>query len=306
MSLEIRVVRGIGVLGASALVALAALWVPSAAAQGPASSVLYAFEETFSGDDEQRLVWPTAVAAGAADEIAVADAAGPSLWIFRNQGAGAGWVRHTSIGLPSAAYGLSCGADRYLLSTRESGRLFAVERAGYALRELTLAPEVTPGALACLPDGGVLVHDLASGRLLILGAGLEVRNSVILPGTVAALAAGPAGGFYATFPQAGEVRRYGANGEELAVAKVPGLVPAPAWPVGLIVEASGEIIVADRHGGRLLVVGTSGGLVGSGSRRGWEPGLLRFPSDIAKLSDGLIAVADQGNGRIQLFRRLEK
>ena len=87
---------------------------------------------------------------------------------------------------------------------------------------------------------------------------------------------------------------------------MPGLGPAPAWPVGLIVEDNGEIVVADRHGGRILVLDTSGRWIGSGSRRGWEPGLLRFPSDIARLPDGRIVVADQGNGRIQLLRRLEQ
>lgn len=290
--------------GVFALAVLAALWAP-AAAQNPVPA-LFAFEETLSGDDEQRLAWPTAVAARSDDEIAVADAAGPSLWIFHDQGGGVGWGRQAFIELPAAAYSLAFDGDRYLISTRRPGRLLAVEGPGYELRELVLPQEVTPGAVAGLPDGGILVHDLAAGKLLVLGSDLEVRASVALAGTVAALAPGPGGGFYATFPQIGEVRRYGANGEELAVLAVPGLTPAPAWPVGLIVEANGEIVVADRHAGRLLVIETSGRWAGSGSRRGWEPGLLRFPADIARLPDGRIAVADQGNGRVQLFSRLEK
>lgn len=292
-------------LGALALAVLVVVWGAPAAAQDQATA-LFAFEEVLSGGEEQHLVWPTAVASGRADEIAVADAAGPSLGIYRDRGGSEGWVRHASITLPSAAYSLACGGDRYLISTRRPGRLFAVGGPDYELRELTLPPKVTPGAVACLSDGGILVHDLAAGRLLVLGGDLEIRTSTSLSGTVAALAPGPGGGFYATFPQTGEVRRYGANGDELAVLAVPGLVPAPAWPVGLIVEASGEVVVVDRHGGRLVVIETSGRWAGSGSRRGWEPGLLRFPADIARLPDGRIAVADLGNGRVQLFRRLEK
>jgi sugar lactone lactonase YvrE len=184
--------------------------------------------------------------------------------------------------------------------------LLAFEGTNYEPRELVLPPQVAPGAVTCLADGAILVHDLAAGRLLVLGGDLEVRTSVAMPGTVAALAPGPGGGFYATFPQTGEVRRYGANGEELATLPIPGLAPAPAWPVGLIVESNGEILVADRHGGRLVVIETSGRWAGSGSRRGWEPGLLRFPADIAQLPDGRIVVADQGNGRVQIFRRIEE
>ena len=40
-----------------------------------------------------------------------------------------------------------------------------------------------------------------------------------------------------------------------------------------------------------------------GSRKGWEPGLLLFPAGIARLPGGLVVVADEGNGRAQLFRR---
>ncbi len=295
----------LGILALAALAALTAGRAKPAAAQNQAPA-LYAFDEALSGDDERRLSRPTAVAAGRDGEIAVADAAGPSLWFFRDRGGSEGWVIQLSIDLPAAAHSLACGGDRYLVSTRQPGRLFAVEGPGYELRELKLPPRVTPGAVACLRDRAILVHDLAAGRLLVLDAELEVRTSVPLAGTVAALAPGPAGGFYATFPQNHEVRRYGANGEQLAVLTVPGLAPAPAWPVGLIVQADGEIVVADRHGGRLLVIETSGRWAGAGSRRGWEPGLLRFPADLAQLPDGRVAVADQGNGRVQLFRRLEE
>lgn len=292
-------------LGVLAATGVAVLWAGSVLAQGTVP-ILYAFEEALSGDDEQRLVWPTAVAAERNDEIAVADAAGPALWIFRDRSGGEGWLPEAVIELPAAAYSLACGGDRYLVSTRSPGRLFAVAAPGYELQELALPPAVTPGAVACLPDGGVLVHDLAAGRLLTLSGSLEVRSSVALRGTVAALAPGPGGGFYATLPRAGEVRRYGANGEQLANLRVPGLDPAPAWPTGLIAEANGEVVVVDRHGGRLLAIDTSGRWAGSGSRRGWEPGLLRYPGDIARMPDGRIAVADQGNGRVQLFRRLER
>ena len=291
-------------------VGLALLTVVTAATAVPAAgqqtvSTLFAFDQALTGKETAPLRWPTAVASGKLDEIAVADAAGPSLEIFRNVGGAEGWVVERSIELPGPAYSLSCGAERYLLSTRQPGVLLTVSRPDYALRQMALPGRITPGAAICLADGQIVVHDLAAGRLVVLDNALAVRASVEMTDAVSALAAGPGGGFYAALPGAGEVRRYGANGEQLAVLAVPGLDPAPAWPVGLIVEDNGQIVVADRHGGRLLVLETSGRWIGSGSRRGWEPGLLRFPADIVRLPDGSVAVADQGNGRVQLFRRLE-
>lgn len=287
------------------LVTIASIAPGPAAAQGK-SAPLFAFEEAVAGDDKLRLRWPTAVAVGGVDEIAVADAAGPALVIFRDRGGADGWVVHVSVELPAPAYSLSCGAERYLVSTRRPGVLHTVGKSDYALRELALPEGITPGAATCLADGQLVVHDLASGRLVVLDNALKVRTTVEIAETIATLAPGSSGGFYATLPGAGEVRRYGANGEKLSSLSLPGLGPAPAWPVGLIVEPSGEVVVVDRHGGRILVMETSGRWAGSGSRRGWEPGLLRFPADLAKLPDGRIVIADQGNARIQLFRRLEE
>ncbi len=286
-------------------VTIAAVVTGPAVGQGNRPT-LFAFEEALAGDDEVRLRWPTAVAAVGIDEIAVADAAGPSLVVFRDRGGADGWVVHAKVELPAPAYSLSCGAERYVVSTRRPGVLLTVGRGDYALRELSLPAGITPGAVTCLADGQLLVHDLAAGRLVVLDRALKVRVAVEVGETISALAPGSGGGFYATLPGVAEVRRYGANGEELSSVSLPGLAPAPAWPVGLIVEPNGEIVVVDRHGGRILVMEVSGRWAGSGSRRGWEPGLLRSPADIARLADGRIVVADQGNGRVQLFRRLEE
>jgi len=77
----------------------------------------------------------------------------------------------------------------------------------------------------------------------------------------------------------------------------------PAWPTGLAPEPGGNLLVVDRHVGRVLVLDANGQVSGVGSRKGWEPGLLLFPAGLARLPGGLVVVADEGNGRAQLFRR---
>ena len=77
----------------------------------------------------------------------------------------------------------------------------------------------------------------------------------------------------------------------------------PAWPTGLAAEPGGNLLVVDRHAGRVLVLDANGQVAGVGSRKGWEPGLLLFPAGIARLPGGAVVVADEGNGRAQLFRR---
>ena len=69
----------------------------------------------------------------------------------------------------------------------------------------------------------------------------------------------------------------------------------PAWPVALDVAPDGEILVLDRHGARILMLDSNGRWIGFGSAPGWEPGQLRFPADLTRISNGVLAVADQGN-----------
>jgi DNA-binding beta-propeller fold protein YncE len=124
-------------------------------------------------------------------------------------------------------------------------------------------------------------------------------------GRLTALAAAPGGGFYAVFADRAELRRYGADGKVLDRWTLPGQPPVPAWPSGIALRPDGDLVVVDRHNGRLLVLNGAGRLELSGARPGWLPGQLRCPAGVAVLPDGRIAVVDQGNGRLQLFREIE-
>ncbi|MGB5878581.1 MAG: hypothetical protein WBH85_01010, partial [Thermoanaerobaculia bacterium] len=120
-----------------------------------------------------------------------------------------------------------------------------------------------------------------------------------------ALAATAAGGFLAAVAAQGAVLYFDANGELSATWHLPASGKIPAWPVGLAVEPGGDVVVVDRHAGRLLVLDATGRVVGLGSRKGWEPGLLLYPADLVRLPNGHLLVADEGNGRAQVFRRVD-
>jgi len=159
--------------------------------------------------------------------------------------------------------------------------------------------------VAAAVDGGLWVHDAEAGVVLALTSDGKVRGTYRVEGRPGALAASPDGGFYATFVEGAEVRRYSRDGRLTATWKLPGESPRPAWPCGLVVDG-GEVLVLDRQASRLLALSSSGEVVGVGSRRGWVPGQLLAPSGIASLGDGRVVIAEEGNGRLQVFRRLEK
>jgi hypothetical protein len=262
------------------------------------------WEQVIQADEENQLRWPIAVASRSPDEIAVADVLGSRLLVFRDEGGTQGWTLLRVISLPATPAALADDGRRYLLSLREGAGLFAVEGDQLQLRKVGLPSDVTPGAIAGFATGGFLVADLTAAKVLVLEANGDVRSELPVDRSPSALAASSDGGFFATVVEQAEVRRYGPGGELIATWLVPGEAPVPAWPSGLTLLDGGELMITDQHGHRVVAADGGGSIAGFGSRRGWEPGLLLFPSDVASLGDDRVVVADRGNGRVQIFRRI--
>ena len=285
-------------LAAGAMTGLAAV-PPSLAQVGPPRVLV--FQEALKGTDAASLRWPLAVAAASDDEVVVADASPPRLLRFRK--VGVSWQLDRAVPMGGAPAGLAWDGKRYIASLRQGAGLVAFEGHDLAQRRLPLPRGVVPGAVAVGPDGGLLLYDAAKRSVLRLSPEGAAASEVVVGDDVTALAATPAGGFFAAVAAEGSVRHFDAGGKLDATWMLPAFERVPAWPSGLVAEPGGSLLVVDRHVGRVLVLDAAGQVTGVGSRSGWEPGLLLFPAGIARLPGGLVVVADEGNGRAQLFRR---
>ncbi len=285
------------------LVLLLLVPLPGAAQRQKAGRSLD-WDEVVQPEGERPLRWPVAVAAASADEMVVADAYESRLIIITRQSGS--WKAIREISLDGAPYALAHDGNRYAVSLRQGAGLMALEGDRHQLRRIALPAGAMPGALAGRPGGGFLVYDQSSGEVLLLNASGVAAGHWPVDGPVTGLAAAAGGGFFATVAHRAEVLFHGADGVEVQRWKVPGKPPLPAWPTGIVKQPGGDLFLVDRHGGRLLEMDVGGRLEGQGSRLGWDPGLLRFPAGLAWLPDGRLAVADQGNGRVQLFRLVPK
>jgi NHL repeat len=285
------------------LVVTSLLGVAALPAQSGVPRVL-AWEETLPESDTLEIRWPVAVATSPGGEIAVADAHGPMLSVFRQ--VGVSWQLLATAALPATPVALAWSGDRLVAALREGEGLVAFAGPDLELQRLPLPIGLVPLALAARPDGGLWVYDAHGGRVVALGADGAVGVSVPLAERVGGLASTATGGFLATVPEAAAVLRYDENGERDARWLVPGDDPEPAWPVAVTVDRGGRAVVVDSHGSRIVVLDTEGRAVGLGSRRGWEPGLLFSPGAIALLPDGRVVVGDAGNGRVQIFRPTDR
>jgi len=260
--------------------------------------------EAISGPEEELIRWPVAVAAGADGDFAVADAFGSRILVYRRDGIS--WKFERAVELSNSPAGLTYDGRRFLVSLRQDGGIVALEGPELSQRNLALPSGLVPGAIAAHESGDLLVFDVASQRVVLLSTEGKVQRETAINKYVSALAAGSQGGFFATVPKEATVLAFAADGTMQDEWTIPGIPPKPAWPMGLATEPGGDLYVADRHAGRILVLDGGGRWIGLGAREGWETGLLRLPGALAKLATGELLVVDSGNSRVQIFRRTDR
>jgi len=264
---------------------------------------IYVWSETLSVPKGERILAPSAVASASERELLVADGMeNPRLLLFGKKGVS--WQLQSVVTLPSVAHSLAFDGERWVASLRGGIGLMTFDRADLAARKVPVQPGLVAGPVASTPGGNLLVFDLAAERIIELSRSGQAIREVAIPGYVTGLAADWSGGFLAALADEARVIRFNSEWEQTESWELPPIDDKPAWPVGLTVDEGGKTTVLDRHGGRLLEFDSTGRWVALGSRRGWEPGLLLLPSSFDHLPDGRVAVADEGNGRVQIFRRI--
>jgi DNA-binding beta-propeller fold protein YncE len=87
------------------------------------------------------------------------------------------------------------------------------------------------------------------------------------------------------------LRHFGSAGSEQAQFREPR---------GLVVDDSGQVIVADSGNHRIQVFGPGGSFLRSFGSRGKGEGELSSPSNVA-IAEGKIIVEDAGNRRVRVF-----
>lgn len=172
------------------------------------------------------------------------------------------------------------------------------------------SPEWAPIHLLITRDGGYLTvdadavlvkHDGESGAVLwslrLIESGFERadltgRPAEALDGTI-----------YVPLTGTQQIAVVSPEGEPRGTFGTPGTKPGEiAFPVGVAVSGSGEVLVLDRFRHSILIYGEDHGYLGEFGRLGAGPGDLYHPVAIAATADGRVYVAQGFEGRVQQFR----
>jgi sugar lactone lactonase YvrE len=68
-----------------------------------------------------------------------------------------------------------------------------------------------------------------------------------------------------------------------------------------ITDSRGTVYIVDEDGGGIVILGADGTFVGRQLSKGWNEGLLYFPSQMCVNEKGEVFISDRGNSRVQIF-----
>src|SRR4051812_12512586 len=74
-----------------------------------------------------------------------------------------------------------------------------------------------------------------------------------------------------------------------------------SFPGSLTVSPQGLLVLADKTGHGLVILGRDGTFLGRRLSIGWSEGSIYYPGQVCIDSRGNVFVADRGNNRIQAF-----
>jgi uncharacterized protein (TIGR03663 family) len=117
-----------------------------------------------------------------------------------------------------------------------------------------------PVAVAIAPDGDILVSDAWNGRVQRFDASFGYKGEFQVDGwsqdrgieNKPYLAVAPDGTVYVTVPDTGQVLRFGADGRAMGAATLTADGSGAARPIGVAVDASGNVWVSDGAGNRVI------------------------------------------------------
>lgn len=173
---------------------------------------------------------------------------------------------------------LLLGSEAALTSAQPQSRV-------QSARGLVLARTMVESAASCDP-----IIDYGDAN----GIALDGDGNVYI-------ARGPA---YADGQSAGgiEVQKRSSAGMLLATWTTPGArLGAEQHPVGIALDAHGDVYVSDANAGHIVRLSASGHVLAAWGTSGTAPGRFRQLAGLAVDRRGNVYVADEGNSRIQVF-----
>jgi DNA-binding beta-propeller fold protein YncE len=204
--------------------------------------------------------------------------------------------------------------DPFDMIRLDNGQLWVVEKGRNSLTFIDIAAKkiktntLRDGDRLVFPDriayaGGRLhVLDRASGQILRLAGDLTVEQRFGCPDCSAGMFDFVMDGssVLAIEPRDKKIYRFSGDGRVTQVFELGDRVD---FPISLDVGPSGSVYVLDRHQNSVLVYGQNGQFLYRFLSEGQSPGKLYFARQLRFDPWENLCIVDEGNGRVEIFRR---
>lgn len=204
---------------------------------------------------------------------------------------------------------MASGGDFYVLD----GKLLKIARVGAdgtfkGFINLTGVPspaQMVPRSFKVGGDSGLLyILDIFGGRVLVVNGEGAYQKHISFPpdhGFFSDLAVNYRGDVLLVDSVKGVVYSTSGGGDTfLPLAK--NLKERVRFPADITTDGRGIIFVVDHHGGKLLVIGQDGSVLGEQLDFGWKESLLNYPVELCINVNENLFIADRNNSRVQIFK----
>ena len=197
--------------------------------------------------------------------------------------------------------------DLYVLDGKEQ-KVVILSPSGQVKGDLDISgrpddKRIVVRSMRVMKNGSLLILDLFSGRVLQVDAAGQFQRQIAFPDEYAAmtdLAVDGQGTIYILDGSAGTVYTAAPDADRFTLWS-GGLKEYTNFPASLAVTPQGDVVLVDKHGSGLAIIGAGGSFSGRRLSMGWKDGQLYYPNQISINDNGHIFIADTENHRIQQF-----
>lgn len=152
-------------------------------------------------------------------------------------------------------------------------------------------------------NDALYILDIFSGRVLVLGPDAHYQRQIELPrmnGVFSDIAVDVRGTIY-LIESSQSVVWTAAKDAAAFKPLTKSLRDYMDFPISVMVDNRGLIVILDQHGGGVVILGPDGSFLSRQLHMGWTEGLVNFPAQLCLNEKGEMFIADRNNNRVQIF-----
>jgi len=162
---------------------------------------------------------------------------------------------------------------------------------------------IVPRSLKSNPDGSLLLLDIFSARVLVVDETGNLQRQLPFPkeyGAFSDTLMDAQKNVFLLDSVAGKIYRAAFDSDSFSLWS-DGLKEFTNFPTSFASDGHGNLLLIDKYGSGLAIIGPDGKFSGRKLSMGWTDGQIYYPSQISISGEGQVFIADTENHRIQHF-----